>query len=382
MKHRPLGSTGLTPSILGFGAMRLPVIDNDNSRIDEVAATALVREAIDSGITYIDTAFPYHSEGWPQGGNSEPFLGRALSDGYRERVILATKLTPATVSTYEEAEAMLNSQLERLRTDHIDCYLVHSLNAEAWEKMLGLGVLDLLEKAKADGRIRFAGFSFHDSLDVFRTIVDAYEWDFCQIQLNYVDIEFQAGLEGLRYAGEKGLGVVIMEPLKGGRLARKPPEDVAAIWAQTGIERTPAEWALRWVWSFPEVSVVLSGMTTPEQLRENVAIASAEDVGFFSPRDYEAVEKVRVAFASRTVADCTACKYCMPCPFGLDIPTYLKMLNNASVYNDRDNVKTFYDAHGSAKASECTQCGTCEERCPQRLSIIELMEQVAETFEG
>lgn len=382
MKHRRLGSTGMEPSILGMGCMRLPVIDGDNARIDEPAAIALIREAIDLGVTYVDTAFPYHGPGWPQGGDSELVVGRALAqDGYRDKVILATKLTPETVSTPEECEAMLDNQLERLQTDHIDCYLLHSLNAESWEKLVGLGALDLLDRAKADGRIRAAGFSFHDDVDVFKRIVDAYDWDFCQIQLNIVDVEFQAGLEGLRYAADKGLGVVIMEPLKGGRLARTPPQEVCDIWDDAKVCRSPVEWALRWVWSFPEVTTVLSGMTTPEQLRENVAIASAEDVGFFSPDDYTRVDAVREAYKSKLIADCTACKYCMPCPFGLDIPTYLKMLNNQSIYNDRDNVKRFYDAHDAEPASACTACGNCEALCPQHLPIIDLMEQVSEVFD-
>lgn len=381
MQYRPLGSTGISPSILGFGAMRLPVVDGDNARIDEPAATALVREAIDSGVTYVDAAYPYHGPGWPQAGMCEPFLGRALQDGYRDRVTLATKLTPETVESPQDLEQMLDSQLTRLQTDRIDCYLVHSLTRSAWEKMLSLGVLDVLDRAKADGRIRFAGFSFHDSVDVFKEIVDSYAWDFCQIQLNYMDTEFQAGLEGLRYASDKGLGVIVMEPLKGGRLARKAPEDVERAWADSGVVRSPAEWALRWVWAQPGVSLLLSGMTTAEQLRENISIASADDVGVFSPEEYAAVERVKETFASRTVADCTGCRYCMPCPFGLDIPTYLKMLNNASIYNDRDNVKSFYDEHPHERASECTRCGTCEPRCPQHLPIPDLMEKVVDTFE-
>lgn len=382
MKHRPLGGTGMEPSILGLGCMRLPVIDGDNSRIDEPAAVELIRAAVDSGITYIDTAYPYHGPGWPNGGDSEVVLGRALAeDGYRDRVLIATKLTPETVSTPEECEAMLDMQLERLQTDHIDCYLLHSLNAGSWKKLVGLGALDLLDRAKADGRIRAAGFSFHDDLDVFKEIVDAYDWDFCQIQLNIVDVEFQAGLAGLRYAAEKGLGVVIMEPLKGGRLARTPPAEVCAIWDDAAVCRSPVEWALRWIWSLPEVTTVLSGMTTLEQLEENVAVASAIDVGFFSPDDYARVDAVREAYQSKLIADCTACKYCMPCPYGLDIPTYLKMLNNQSVYNDYDNVKKYYDAHDAVRASGCTACGTCEALCPQHLPIIDLMEQVAEVFE-
>lgn len=381
MERRPLGSTGISLPVLGLGAMRLPVIDGDNARIDEDAALRLVRTAVDLGVDYIDTAYPYHGPGWPRAGASEPFIGRALRDGYRDRVTLATKLTPATVEKADDLERMLESQLERLCTDHIDCYLLHSLDAAAFKKLVGLGALDLLERALDDGRIRNAGFSFHDSYPVFEHIVDAWRWDFCQIQLNYMDVGFQAGLAGLRHAHGRGLGTIVMEPLKGGRLARRPPADVQAVWDATGIDRSPAEWALRWLWSMPEVTCVLSGMTTLEQLHENVAAATRPDFDVFTEAEHDAVRRAREAFADRTVADCTACGYCKPCPSGIDIPTFLKMLNNASMYDDRDGVKRFYDTHDSARASECTACRVCEGRCPQGLPVARLMERVAETFE-
>jgi hypothetical protein len=243
--------TGDKLSILGFGAMRLPQL---NGKIDEERSTRQIRNSIDQGVNYIDTAWPYH------GGASEPFLGRALGDGYREKIKLATKLPQWAVRSREDMDFYLNQQLEKLQTDHIDYYLIHSLDGPCWERIKEFGVADFLDKAKQDGRIVNAGFSFHGNREDFKGIVDGYDWDFCQIQYNYLDDKRQAGREGLEYAASKGLGVIVMEPLRGGNLAADPPTEVQAIWQEADVKRTPVEWALRWIWNQPEVTVVLSGM--------------------------------------------------------------------------------------------------------------------------
>ena len=244
-------------SVLGFGAMRLP--KTPDGRIDREAATAMVRHAIDAGVNYVDTAYVYHE------GESEPFLGEALGDGYRERVQLATRLPGWLVESRADMDRYLDEQRTRLRTDVIDFYLLHGLNREGWERLQGLGVLEFLDDALADGRIRHAGFSFHDDFAAFTPIVDVYDWTFAQVQYNYMDVHYQGGVEAVRYAADRLLGVVVMEPLRGGALARPIP-GAAELWASAGAERTPAEWGLAWLWDQPEVTVVLSGMSAMDQL--------------------------------------------------------------------------------------------------------------------
>lgn len=265
MLYRKMPKNGDELSILGFGAMRLPV--QDDGSIDEEKATRMVRHAIDNGVNYVDTAWPYHM------GHSEPFLGRSLADGYREKVKLATKQPQWMVKTPEDMDRFLNAQLQKLNTDHIDYYLIHSLVGSSWNTIRDIGVLDFLDRAKADGRIVNAGFSYHGAPGDFAPIVDAYDWDFCQLQYNFLDENVQAGTKGLEYAASKGLGVIIMEPLRGGSLADPVPSEVMDIWEEADVRRSPVEWALRWVWNHPEVTVVLSGMSAPSHVEENLRIA-------------------------------------------------------------------------------------------------------------
>jgi len=266
MLYRKMKKAAPNLSILGFGCMRLPL--KDNGEIDEDQATGMLRYAIDHGVNYIDTAYPYHN------GASEPFVGRALAGGYREKVHLATKLPSWLITSREDMDKYLDEQLARLRTDTIDFYLVHGLIRPFWENLSALGVMEFLDDAIADGRIRYAGFSFHDNTILFKEIVKSYDWTFAQIQYNFMDEHYQAGTEGLKYAAKKGLGIVVMEPVRGGLLA-KDLAGVSEIWQKAKVQRPPAEWALRWVWNHPEVSVVLSGMSTPEQVRQNVALAKS-----------------------------------------------------------------------------------------------------------
>ncbi|MHB8868948.1 MAG: aldo/keto reductase [Thermoleophilia bacterium] len=381
MLYRTLGRSGPEVSILGFGCMRLPVLDGRHDRIDVPVATAMLHEAIESGVTYVDTAYPYHGVSHTAPGMSEVFVGEALLGGYRERVLLATKLPSWLVETRSDMDRFLNSQLERLQTDHIDCYLLHGLNAGTWKSLRHLRVLEFLDTALADGRIRYAGFSFHDESPVFAPIVDAYPWTFCQIQYNFMDRGYQAGEAGLLYAAERGLGVIVMEPLRGGRLAQRIPPVVQAVWDRAAARRSPAAWALRFVWDDPDVSLLLSGMSAPDQVRENLATAEEGAPASLGESERALIEEAAQAYRSRIVADCTECRYCLPCPSGVDIPRVLAHLNDASFYDDVNGIREVYQMRAFGKASDCSECGECEELCPQALPIQDLMKEGVRLFE-
>lgn len=382
MLYRKMPKNGDSLSILGFGAMRLPV--TPDGKIDEKRATKQVRYAIDHGVNYVDTAWPYHM------GESEPFLGRALADGYREKVKLATKLPQWMVKSREDMDRFLNAQLKKLNTEHIDYYLIHSLVGSSWEIIRELGVEDFLDKAKADGRIINAGFSFHGAAEDFKGIVDGYEWDFCQIQYNFLDEKNQAGTEGLEYAASKGLGVIVMEPLRGGNLANKVPPAVEDIWNEAEVKRTPAEWALRWVWNHPQVTVVLSGMNEEAHVEENLKIADEALSESLSEKELQLVAKVEQKYLELMSVGCTGCRYCMPCAAGVDIPGCFEVYNNLSLFGNGDQMKIMYVAklggilRGSDPqfASMCIECGKCVEACPQHLPIPDFLKDVVEELEG
>ncbi len=378
MQLRDFGKTGVATSVLGFGCMRLPVLEDNPDQIDEDMAIAIIREGIDSGINYIDTAWAYHGE------QSEPLVGRALKDGYREKAYLATKLPSWLINTREEMDHYLNEQLKRLDTEYIDFYLVHTLNKKHWPRLTANGLFDFLNAAKQDGRIKHIGFSFHDELPLFKEIVDAFPWDFCQIQFNYMDTAYQAGLEGLRYAAGQGLGLVVMEPLRGGNLVRNIPDDIMGLWKHSKWpERTPAEWALRYVMDMPEVSVVLSGMGNAEEVRENIHTAQVAVQNHLTAEEKEVIESVASEYKNRTQVNCTQCGYCMPCPFGVDIPRAFYMLNNAYIYSDLQAFKTRYQAlvRSGNQASLCQACGACEQACPQHIEIIKTLKRLVADFE-
>ncbi|OFW61649.1 MAG: aldo/keto reductase [Actinobacteria bacterium RBG_16_64_13] len=385
MLYRPFGRTGEQVSALGFGAMRLPVVDGHRDRIDVPLATQMLHYAIENGVNYVDTAFPYHGAAFDAPGNSEPFLGKALAGGYRERVLLATKLPVWLTESRADMDRLLDGQLERLRTDHIDCYLLHGLNGKMWPKMAELGVAEFLEAAKADGRIRYAGFSYHDEAPAFAPIVDGYAWDFCQIQYNYMDVNFQAGAAGLAYAAEKGLAVIVMEPLKGGRLAGRAPADVQALWDTAPVARSHVEWALDFIWDDPRVSSLLSGMSDMEQVVENVELAGRGRVGLLSPEEHTLIGRVREAFRTRTAVDCTECRYCLPCPQKIEIPLVFLAVNNAALFEDLESERIGYDfgvkAGFTAPATACVECGQCEDACPQKIKIIEELAKAASILE-
>ena len=378
MQYRTFGRLDWKPSALGFGAMRLPTIDGDPGRIDEPEAARMIRFAIDHGINYVDTAYPYHQE------TSEPFLGRALLDGYRERIRLATKLPSWKVEGKGDFDRYLDEQLERLRTEHIDFYLLHGLNAGSWAKIRDFGVLRWAEGALADGRIGHLGFSFHDKYEVFKQIVDASEsWTFCQIQYNLMDVDYQAGTRGLEYAASRGLAVVVMEPLRGGLLARNVPPAVEKMWDSAPRKRSPADWALQWVWNHPEVSVVLSGMSTMEQVKQNVASADESGPGTLLDEELELVARVREKYRELGRIPCTDCQYCLPCPNGVNIPRVFEIYNDAKIYGDEQSARSSYAwLDEEQRANLCLECEECLEKCPQQIEIPDWLSKAHELLRG
>jgi predicted aldo/keto reductase-like oxidoreductase len=374
MQYRRFGKLDWKVSALGFGAMRLPVIDNDQANVDEPEAIRMIRYAIDHGVNYLDTAYPYH------GGNSERIVGRALKDGYREKMKLATKLPARMCESADDFDRFFNEQMERLDTGKIDFYLLHGLNGRSWPKVRDLGVLQWAEKKMAAGQFDHLGYSFHDDLDVFKEIVDAYDWTMCQVQYNYMDIETQAGRKGVEYAANKGLAVVVMEPLRGGKLG-KQPEPVMKVWDSASHKRSPAEWALLWVLDQPEISVALSGMSTMEQVVENVQVASRSAPGMLTDEELALYDRVREAYQGLSPIPCTACGYCMPCPNGVDIPRNFQIYNDAVMYDDM-RIGRFYYRGGrieeEQRADQCIECGDCLDACPQEIPIPDWLKKVHE----
>ena len=376
MKYRKFGRLDWRASALGFGAMRLPVIGGDTSNIDEPRAIEMMRYAIDHGVNYVDSAYGYH------GGNSERFVGKVLKDGYREKVRLATKMPTWLINEWSDFDKYLDEQLGKLQTDKIDFYLLHGLRHPRWSTVRDLDVFSWAEDKIREGKIGHLGFSFHDDVGLFKEIVDSHDWTFCQIQLNYMDTEYQAGLEGLRYAAGKGLAVVVMEPIKGGKLAVTPPKDVQAVWAKAETKRTPAEWALQWVWNHAEVSVVLSGMSEMRHVQENVEYASRSDAGSLTTDELRLIEEAKDAYNRLGFVGCTACRYCMPCPQGVEIPEILGMYNEYYMSGQSDEVNDrYWEKIGpEAHADQCVACGVCEEQCPQELPIRKFMGEARRIF--
>jgi hypothetical protein len=352
--------------------MRFPLKGPEASQIDEDQAVKMLAYAVDHGVNYLDTAYPYH------GGQSEIFVGKFLKNGYRDKVRLATKLPCWEVKQKDGFDRLLNEQRKKLQVEHIDFYLLHALNKNSWKNMYELDVLPWAEKAIADGRIGHLGFSFHDDYDAFKSIIDANDkWTFCQIQYNYMDIENQAGTLGLRYAASKGLAVVIMEPILGGRIV-DPPNPVQAVWDAAETKRKPADWALQWLWDQPEVSVVLSGMSNIQQVQENVASAANSGIGTLSMDDLKVIDQVRDEYDTLSPIPCTKCEYCLPCPNGVNIPRVFEHYNHAIMYekleDSRTRYNTFFDE--SQRAHNCLDCKECDEKCPQKIPISQWMPHI------
>ncbi|MCK9591081.1 MAG: aldo/keto reductase [Methanoregula sp.] len=380
MLYRKIPKTGDELSILGFGYMRLP--QKKRGGIDEERAIRQLRYAIDKGVNYVDTAPAYHL------GKSEKVLARALADGYREKVRIATKLPPWSVRSKPDMDYILDSQLSTLHTSHIDYYLLHGLGDLSWEKVKKLGVREFLDKAKNDGRIINAGFSFHGDIATFKEIVDSYDWDFCQIQFNYLDEHNQAGIEGLAYAAGKNIAIMIMEPIRGGSLAGLLPDEIKKIWDDAPVKRSPAEWALRWVWNHPEVTVVLSGMNDERHIDENLRVAGEALPNSLSLPELAIIARVRDTYQRLMKVRCTGCGYCMPCPAGVDIPGCFSLYNAHYLFpHDRSAKFQYIGRHGGllsniSYAGLCRQCGRCEKICPQHLPIPERLNEVSKEMEG
>lgn len=361
-------------SLLGFGTMRLPVTDD---KVNREEAIRMIRRGIDRGINYVDTAYMYHD------GESETVVGEALKDGYREKIFLADKMPVWLAKDKAEVENIFNKQLERLEVDCIDMYLIHNITAPIWNRCKEFDVLRFLEEKRAEGKIRYIGFSFHDELPLFKEVVDSYPWDFCQIQLNYMDMEYQAGVEGLKYAADKGLPVIIMEPLKGGKLTDIVPSSVKEYWDKAAIKRTPASWALRWVANFPEVKVILSGVHSMEQLEENMDILSDAEANSLKDSELDIISKVGNEYNRLIPYSCTECRYCLPCPQKIDIPTNIKFRNEWDLYGNSPKTMSEFNMWIAPKRrpSTCIKCGECEGKCPQHLPIINIMNESAKIFE-
>jgi predicted aldo/keto reductase-like oxidoreductase len=379
LKYRKFRKLEWKISALGFGAMRLPILDGEPSKVDEVKAISMIRYAIDHGVNYIDTAYPYH------GGNSEVVVGKALKKGYREKVKVATKMPVWLVNSQKDMDRYLNEQLKKLKLDYLDFYLLHGLRKTRWVKLMHLNVFEWLEKAIEKGKIGHVGFSFHDDYDMLKKIVDSYDaWTLCQIQYNYLDTAFQAGTAGLKYAASKGLNVAIMEPLAGGLLAVNPPKKIQAIWNMAKIQRTAAEWALQWVWNHPEVSVALSGMSTMNQVIDNIQSANRSGPGTLTDDDQQRILRVREMYYQYGVIRCSGCGYCLPCTVGVDIPQIFTLYN--AYYRDNQDqklIKKYHETvHPEKRAKRCVKCGRCEERCPQELPIRNILGRVGILFES
>jgi len=384
MRKKTFGRTGLDLSILGFGCMRLPLTNPaDLTSIDYDLSAAMLRRAIDQGVNYVDTAWPYHGVNRVDPGQSEVFVARALKEGYREKVSLATKLPTWLVKNKADMHRFLDAQLKRLEVGQIDFYLAHNLNSIVWPGILANGLAEFFDEALGDGRIKYAGFSFHDRPDVFEDILKSYDWTFAQIQYNYLDTDYQAGRTGLKMAADKGLGLIIMEPLRGGFLIRQLTEEMKSLMAGARPEWSAADWAFRWLWSQPEIGVVLSGMSAMDQVEENLRIAAAAEP--LTEPENEVLARIREVFLERLKVNCTGCGYCLPCPEGVHIPKNFSYFNDYWLTDSPDfraRAKMYFNAQVPKHESfaNCVHCRQCEEKCPQSLAISELMDEVAAVF--
>ncbi len=382
-----MGSLDWKVSALGFGCMRLPSRRINKLRAQTNKSIEIIRYGIDLGINYLDTAWLYHL------GDSEKIIGKALKDGYRERVYLVTKLPMFMVRNSKHFDNYLKNQMKRLQTDYLDGYLFHSLDQGQFNKIKRLGLIDKMEKAKKEGLIHSIGFSFHDTLPVYKEIIDYFSWDITQIQYNYMDTGLQATTEGLSYAYNKGIAVVVMEPLKGGTLVN-PPHEVLNIINTAEKRRTPVDWALQFLWNKPEISVVLSGMNTKKMVQENCASAETSGINSLTSQEQKVIERLSEEFRNKIIVPCTACGYCMPCPDGVDIPQNFACLNNITLETNRLRRFMIRRAYGklqkskkkvnlnnpNGNAATCTGCGWCMEKCPQKIDIPEEMKKVDQVF--
>lgn len=383
MQYREFGKTGKRLSVLGFGGMRFPINDGNYASIDEEKSTEMIKYAVESGVNLIDTAYPYHGTGMANPGQSELFIGRVMKEhGFRDKVYLSTKLPSWLIDSREKMDEILDHQLERLQTDCIDFYLVHGLNKHLWENLVSHGLFEFLDSIKKSMKVKHVGFSFHDDLGTFKKITDAYDWEFCLIQYNYLDVNFQAGEEGIKYAFDKDMGIMIMEPLRGGSLVQGLPSEITDLYTNSEHKRTPVEWALQWLWNQPEVGTVLSGMSELKHVVDNVKYAGRSSPNSFTDDDSKIMDKAQEIFRSRIKVNCTKCGYCMPCPAGVNIPECFSLYNAASLINNTKHSSLIYATFSdSEKATACVECGECESHCPQSIKIIDELKNVTKLLD-
>jgi len=357
--------------------MRLPLIDKAPANINEAESVKMIRYAIDHGVNYLDLGYPYNMR---QHERLTRLISQALKDGYRQKIKLAASLPSLFINSSLDFDRYLNEQLRWLQTDRIDFYLLGGLDRETWPRLQRLDVLRWAEGAMADERIDKLGFSFHDHFQVLREIMDAYDnWALCQFQYSYMDVDHQPGVGGLKYAAEKGLAVVITEPLRGGRLTKEPLKSVARVWASAPQKRTLAEWGLRWVWNHPEVSTVVSGMSTMEQVVENVALADSAEPDSFSIQEEVLISQVREAYRKLRLIPCTFCRACMPCPQGIDVPRLFELYNDAIMYGDIETARSIYDME-QHDIDNCNECGVCVDACGKEIAIVDWLKKLSEIW--
>jgi uncharacterized protein len=384
MQYRSFGMLDYKPSALGFGCMRFP--GKADGSLDVEESVRMVRRGIDRGINYLDTAYPYHD------GQSERVVGKAIKDGYRAKVKVVTKMPTWLVKTADDFDRLLDEQLGRLDLDSVDFYLLHSIGKDEYLRLKGLGVLDWAEKAIGEGRFGRLGFSSHDSFEGIKYVLDGYDsWVLCQIQYNYIDAVGEPGTKCLKHIASKGVAAVIMEGLRGGSLVGPPPS-IEKVWAKAASPRSPADWGLQWLWSQREVSLVLSGMSSMAQVEENIASAESSRVGLLSGAELALFDEARELYAKLSAIPCTGCRYCMPCPNGVDIPRNFGIYNDGIRYDKPDKARGDYAWMATAlklglakvdeRAASCVACRACEAQCPQKIPIADWMEQLKATLGG
>jgi len=372
MKYRKFGILDWETSVLGFGVMRLPLINENPTHINEAESIRMIRYAIDHGVNYLDSGYPYDIKYLE---SLTHIVGQALQDGYRKKVKVAATLPLFLINSPPDFDRYLDKQLQRLQTDRIDFYLLGRLNRENWPRVQELGVLRWAEKAKIDGRIDKIGFSFHDHFQILKSILDAYDdWSLCQFQYSYMDVNHDPGVSGIKYAAEKGLGIVVTEPLRGGRLTKKPPESIAGIWVSGQKKSTLAEWGLRWIWNHPEVSVILCDMSTMGQVVENVGLTDSAEPDSLTVPELVLISKVREALRKLGPIPCPSCRACMPCPQGIDVPRIFELYNDAFIYDDVEMARSLYfgERHD---VDSCTECRACENVCAKRLPMLDWLKK-------
>ncbi len=373
MQYRTVKKTGTELSALGFGCMRFPTQNDDPKSIQESKAIDMLRHSIEAGVNFLDTAYVYH------GGESEVLLGKALSNSTRKKVYLSTKIPVAHMEKETDFNSYLDEQLRRLQTDYIDFYFLHALNPVNWEKVHRFNVLTHLDKAKQEGKIRYPAFSFHSGTELFKEIIDTYDWIMTLVQFNYLDEHYQAGIEGIRYASENQVAVAAMEPLRGGNLVNNPPNEVVDVLQRSKTQKTLAELGLSWVLNHEEITTTLSGMSSLEEVEENIGTASQVTPNSLPEEELQLIDTLKEIYLNKIQINCTDCRYCLPCDVkNIPIPVILSLYNEMFLFeNNQTEPKAFYRKFSEKKrdGSACIQCGVCEERCPQGLPISEWLEK-------